>query len=255
MERLQPILNVTDIRKVYGKKGESESHALRGVSFSMNKGEFIGIMGPSGSGKTTLLNVISTLDRPTEGSIRIADTDITSMRQGELADFRARQLGFIFQDFNLLETLTVYENIALPLFLQDKPAAETESCVRKVTELLGIEAVLAKYPTDISGGQKQRAAAARALVHGPALLLGDEPTGSLDSKNAAGLLEAMKRLNENNGVSIMMVTHDAYCASYCQRILFIQDGLLYREIRRAGTREAFFKQTLEVLAEMGAAAH
>lgn len=246
-----PVVNVKNVKKVYGKKGDNQSLALNGVSFMIHEGEFVGIMGPSGSGKTTLLNVISTLDKATEGIVQIAGTDITQMKQGELSDFRSQKLGFIFQDFNLLENLTIYENIALPLSLQGVPTRNIGPKVKKVAETLGISSILAKYPSEVSGGQKQRSAAARALVHEPAIILGDEPTGSLDSKNAMSLLEAMTNLNEEQGVSIMMVTHDALSASYCGRILFIQDGELYKEIHRTGNRETFYREILDVLANIG----
>lgn len=216
-----PLVNVKSINKVYGKKEERQSHALKNVSFSIQKGEFVGIMGPSGSGKTTLLNVISTLDKATGGSIEIAGIDITKMEQGKLSDFRSEKLGFIFQDFNLLENLSIYENIALPLSRQGVLSCNIGPKVEKIADMLGISAILQKYPSEVSGGQKQRSAAARALVHEPAIILGDEPTGALDSKNVKSLLETMKNLNEEQGVSIMMVTHDPYSASYCKRILFI----------------------------------
>ncbi|PFI79095.1 ABC transporter ATP-binding protein [Bacillus cereus] len=248
----KPVVDVKNIQKVYGKKGESQSYALKGVSFSIREGEFVGIMGPSGSGKTTLLNVISTLDNATGGSVEIAGTDITKMKQGELSDFRSQKLGFIFQDFNLLENLTVYENIALPLSLQGVPSRKIGPKVETVAKMLGISAILQKYPSEISGGQKQRSAAARALVHEPAIILGDEPTGALDSKNATSLLNAMTSLNEEQDVSIMMVTHDPFSASYCQRILFIQDGELYKELHRTSDRETFYKEILNVLADLGA---
>lgn len=245
------VVDVKNVKKVYGKSGESQFYALKGVSFSILEGEFVGIMGPSGSGKTTLLNVISTLDKATEGTIRIAGSDITTMKQGALSDFRSQKLGFIFQDFNLLENLSIYENIALPLSLQGISSKKIGPMVQKVAATLGITEILQKYPSEVSGGQKQRCAAARALVHEPAIILGDEPTGALDSKNATSLLEAMTNLNENHGVSIMMVTHDAYSASYCQRILFIQDGELYKEIHRTGAREDFYREILDVLADLG----
>ncbi|MGA4501268.1 ABC transporter ATP-binding protein [Bacillus bombysepticus] len=245
------VVNVKSIQKIYGKKGGNQSHALRDVSFSIQEGEFVGIMGPSGSGKTTLLNVISTLDAATDGIVEIDGIDITKMKQGELSDFRSQKLGFIFQDFNLLENLSVYENIALPLSLQGVPSKQIGPKVKRVAEMLGISEILSKYPSEVSGGQKQRSAAARALVHEPAIILGDEPTGALDSKNATSLLEAMKNLNEEQDVSIMMVTHDPYSASYCKRILFIQDGELFKEIHRDGTREAFYKDILDVLADLG----
>ncbi|WP_242304744.1 ABC transporter ATP-binding protein [Bacillus cereus group sp. BfR-BA-01350] len=247
----RPVVDVKNVQKVYGKKGENQSYALKGLSFSIREGEFVGIMGPSGSGKTTLLNVISTLDHATDGKVEIAGTDITKMRQGALSDFRSKKLGFIFQDFNLLENLSIYENIALPLSLQGVPSRKIGPKVTKVAEMLGISAILKKYPSEVSGGQKQRSAAARALVHEPAIILGDEPTGALDSKNATSLLDAMKSLNEEQNVSIMMVTHDPFSASYCQRILFIQDGELYRELHRTTNREMFYKEILNVLADLG----
>lgn len=241
------VLHVQDLHKIYGKK--NQYHALDNVSFQMQEGEFVGIMGPSGAGKTTLLNVISTLDKASEGTIEIAGTNITTMKQNQLADFRAEQLGFIFQDFNLLENLTVYENIALPLSLQGVPSKQIKPGVAKVAQKLGIEAILEKYPVTISGGQKQRVAAARALVHEPAMILADEPTGALDSKNAKSLMETLVNLNENHAVSIMLVTHDPLSASYCGRIMFIQDGKLYKEINRTGTRSEFHQEILQVLAE------
>ncbi|GGG64394.1 ABC transporter ATP-binding protein [Paenibacillus radicis (ex Gao et al. 2016)] len=251
---IKPVIEMNKVSKIYGGKTENQVFALNDVSFTMQEGEFIGIMGASGSGKTTLLNVVSTLDHPTEGTVAIAGTDITRMKARELSDFRAQRLGFIFQEFNLLDNLTVYENVALPLSLQDLPVHQIMDRVGKVLEQLGIAELADKYPATISGGQRQRTAAARAIVHEPALLLGDEPTGSLDTKNAVGLLEQMKRLNEQQQISILMVTHDAFSASYCSRILFIQDGRLVQELYRLGSREAFYKQILNVLGDYGAAA-
>ena len=207
-------------------------------------------MGPSGSGKTTLLNVISTLDKATGGVVEIAGTDITKMKQGELSDFRSQKLGFIFQDFNLLENLSIYENIALPLSLQGVPSRNIGPKVEKVADMLGISAILQKYPSEVSGGQKQRSAAARALVHEPAIILGTSQQERLILKRDE-FTDAMTNLNQEQGVSIMMVTHDPYSASYCQRILFIQDGELYKEIHRGGTREEFYKEILDVLADLG----
>lgn len=240
------VVEINHIEKVYGKKKENHSRVLKGVTLSVKEGEFVGIMGPSGSGKTTLLNVISTLDQATSGTVKIAGTDIANMKGNALSDFRAQKLGFIFQDFNLLENLSIYENIALPLSLQGVSSKDIEGKVQGVAIKLGIEAILEKYPTAVSGGQKQ----ARALVHNPAIILADEPTGALDSKNAKSLLEAMRDLHENHHVSIMMVTHDVFSASYCERILFIQDGLLYKEIHRNGSREAFYQDILNVLGKM-----
>lgn len=243
------VVNVNGVHKVFGKRNENQYRALNGVSFDIKAGEFVGIMGPSGAGKTTLLNIVSTLDNSTDGKIEIAGTDITQMKQKQLADFRSEQLGFIFQDFNLLENLTVYENIALPLSLQGVPSRKIKPAVQEVAAKLGIEAILEKYPVTVSGGQKQRAAAARALVHEPAIILADEPTGALDSKSAKSLMEAMVHLNQNHDVSIMLVTHDPLSASYCDRILFIQDGELYREINRKGNRSEFHQDILSVLSE------
>lgn len=248
----ETVVNVKEISKVYGKKNENQYRALKDLSFEVKKGEFVGIMGPSGSGKTTLLNVLSTLDKPTTGSIEIAGKDITHLKSDQLSDFRSKELGFIFQDFNLLENLTMYENIALPLSLQDVPSREIKPKVEKIAKTLDITRILNSYPAEVSGGQKQRVAAARALVHEPAILLGDEPTGALDSKNAKSLLESMKGLNENQHVSILLVTHDAFSASYCKRILFIQDGVIYKEIHRTDSREAFYHEILDVLADFGA---
>ncbi|TSB47614.1 ABC transporter ATP-binding protein [Alkalicoccobacillus porphyridii] len=247
----QSVVHVTNVDKVYGKKGQNQFRALSNVNMDIKEGEFVGIMGPSGSGKTTLLNVISTLDSITDGQIQIDGTNITAMKANQLADFRAQKLGFIFQDFNLLESMTVYENIALPLSLQNVPSKNIEPKVQEIAKTLDIAEILEKYPAQISGGQKQRSAAARALVHNPSILLGDEPTGALDSKNATSLLETMTSLNEDHGITIMMVTHDAHAASYCKRIVLIQDGELYKEITRTGSREDFFKEILNELAELG----
>ncbi len=247
------VVEVNHVQKIYGNKGENQSVALKDISFTMKKGEFIGIMGPSGSGKTTLLNTLSTLDRSTKGDIRIAGIDITKMNNSELADFRVSTLGFIFQDFNLLENLTLYENIALPLSLQDVKAAKIKERVHTVASQLGISDILQKFPAEVSGGQKQRTAAARALVHEPAIILGDEPTGALDSKNAISLLETLTELNKKQNVSILMVTHDPQSASYCERILFIQDGELYKELKRSGDAASFYKEILSVLASFGTA--
>ncbi|WP_010050578.1 ABC transporter ATP-binding protein [Carnobacterium maltaromaticum] len=247
----ESVVSIKDVRKVYGKKNENQFEALKGLSFEIEKGEFVGIMGPSGSGKTTLLNVLATLDTATSGTIKIAGKDITHLNSDQLSDFRAAQLGFIFQDFNLLENLTMYENIALPLSLQDVTSKKIMPKVEKIAKTLDITRILNSYPTEVSGGQKQRVAAARALVHEPAILLGDEPTGALDSKNAKSLLESMKGLNEEQAVTILLVTHDAYSASYCKRILFIQDGVIFKELKRKESREEFYHEILDVLADFG----
>lgn len=242
------ILTAKNISKVYGKKGANAYTAIRDLSFTMEKGEFIGIMGPSGSGKTTLLNTIATLDPVTEGEITIGGTSLSAMNEEELSDFRSQQLGFIFQDFNLLENMSVFENIALPLSLRNTAVPKITATVQQVSSLLGINDILEKFPAEISGGQKQRTAIARALVHNPALLLADEPTGALDSKNAAILMETLSDLNKEQKVSVLMVTHDPLSASYCSRVLFIKDGKIDKELYAASNREQFYKEILAVLA-------
>ena len=245
---METIVKVKDLVKTYGKKGKSQYRALKGINFEVKKGEFVGIMGASGSGKTTLLNILSTLDVPTSGKVIINGQDITKLRKKELADFRGQEIGFIFQDYNLLDNLTNRENISLPLSLQNVKAKEIIPKVTKIAKRLGIESILSKYPTEVSGGQKQRVAAARALVHDPAILFGDEPTGALDSKSATELLKTMTDLNENDQVSILMVTHDPYSASYADRILFIQDGEIGQEIHKDNqSREEFYQKIISAL--------
>ena len=242
------VLSAAHLSKVYGKKGQKQTEALKDISFDVQEGEFLGIMGPSGSGKTTLLNLLSALDTPTTGELAIAGQQLTHLSENQLTDFRAKQIGFIFQDYNLLENLTMAQNISLPLSLQGHSGRKTKEAVEKIAAVLGIQHILASYPPEISGGQKQRVAAARALVHNPAILLGDEPTGALDSKNAKNLLETLTGLNEDYNTTILMVTHDAVSASFCKRILFIQDGVIYRELFRQGTRQEFYQEILTVLA-------
>ncbi len=245
------ILEATRLGKIYGgKAGKPATQALENVSFSLKKGEFVGIMGPSGSGKTTLLNLISTIDRPTTGKVIINNQDISALKGEQLASFRRKELGFIFQDFNLLDTLTIEENIALPLVIGKVPYKVLTKKVSEVAKALGISEVLPKYPYEVSGGEQQRAAAARAIVHDPALILADEPTGNLDSKSSKDLMEALKGLNLNQS-TILMVTHDPFVASYCQRILFIHDGKLYTQIQSGDNRQAFFQQILDVLSMLG----
>ncbi|WP_407894039.1 ABC transporter ATP-binding protein [Lacticaseibacillus sp. N501-2] len=245
----QPVVAVNGITKTYGKKNEKQFQALKGITFNVQPGEFVGIMGASGSGKTTLLNILSTLDRPTSGSVKINGQDVTSLKGDRLSDFRAKQVGFIFQDFNLLENLTARENIALPMALQNVSHAKQVTAVNQIAETLGIDAVLDHYPTELSGGQKQRVAAARALVQNPAILFGDEPTGALDSQSAKELLDTMTRLNQNQGVSILLVTHDPFSASYAQRILFIKDGQIGQELVHGDKSQAAFYQ--EILTTLG----
>lgn len=242
------VVSVKDVQKTYGKANEKQYTALKGVTFDVQRGEFVGIMGASGSGKTTLLNILSTLDKPTAGEVKINDQEISRLKGNALADFRAQEIGFMFQDFSLLENLTAYENMALPLTLQNVTGKKVREKITTIAKTLSIDAILNKYPTELSGGQKQRVAAARALVHNPAILFGDEPTGALDSKSARELLDTMAQLNEEQRVSILLVTHDPFSASYCQRILFIKDGQIGQELVRGDkTREAFYQEVLDTL--------
>lgn len=226
---MKPILNVEKVEKYYGSKS-CLTKALDQVSFQVNKGEFVGIMGPSGSGKTTLLNCISTIDAVSAGKILINDRDITQLNSKQLESFRRDELGFVFQDFNLLDTLTAYENIALALTIQNVPASKIDAAIRAAAKTLGITDVLQKYPYQMSGGQKQRVASARVLVKNPSLILADEPTGALDSKSSRMLLESFEQMNQELQSTILMVTHDSFTASYAHRILFIKDGRLFNGV-------------------------
>lgn len=247
---MNTVLSTKNLRKVYGSRGNVYT-ALHDIDLSIKEGEFVGIMGPSGAGKTTLLNIISTIDKPSGGTVTVSGEDIVKMNEEKLSVFRRNKLGFIFQDFNLLDTLTVKENIVLPLALSKVDLKEIETRLKEVSTALGITEILDKYPYEVSGGQKQRTAAARAIINKPALILADEPTGALDSKSAAELLQALSDLNEENRATIMMVTHDAIAASYCKRIVFIKDGLLFTELVRGGSRREFFQRILDVLRTMG----
>lgn len=248
---MSTILNVENLEKYYGNKGNI-TKAVDGISFEISQGEYIGIMGASGSGKTTLLNCVSTIDTATSGHIYIDDKDVTKMKSVELSEFRREKLGFVFQEYNLLDTLTAFENIALALTINRVPAGEIERRVKEIAQLLEITDVLPKYPYQISGGQKQRVAAARAIVTQPRLLLADEPTGALDSKSARMLMECFVKLNQTMRATIMVVTHDAFTASYCQRILFIKDGKIFSElVRGQKSRKAFFDQIIEVVSLLG----
>ncbi|MBI0109683.1 ABC transporter ATP-binding protein [Lactobacillus sp. W8093] len=242
------ILRVDQVTKTYGKRGEKQYQALKGINFAVNSGEFVAIMGASGSGKTTLLNILSTLDKPTTGNVFINHEDNSTLNANQLADFRSQQIGFIFQDFNLLENLTNRENIALPLSLQGISPRKIDPLVDKIATRLGIREILAKYPAEVSGGQKQRVAAARALVHEPAILLADEPTGALDSKSARELLYTMADLNQNDGITTLMVTHDPFAASFASRILFIKDGQIGEQMLKNGqSRQEFYHLLIDHL--------
>lgn len=251
------ILKARGLKKTYGSRGMSFP-ALDGVDLDVEAGEFTGIMGPSGSGKTTLLNLLSAIDRPSEGSIRFEGKDLESLKGKELSAFRRDRLGFIFQDFNLLDTLTVRENIVLPLALAGRPAREQAEAAARMSKALGIADMLDKYPWEISGGQKQRAAAARALAGKPALVLADEPTGNLDSRSSGELLSSLRALNESSGATILMVTHDAFAASYCSRIVLLKDGRIFGELRRrdatAEGRREFFDRIIDSLRKLEGAA-
>ena len=245
------ILSVEKIEKYYGNNGNI-TKAIDNISFKVDKGEFVGIMGPSGSGKTTLLNCISTIDTVTTGHIVINDQNITTLKSGKLEEFRRDKLGFIFQDFNLLDTLTGYENIALALTIQKRKSNEIDKYIKKVAEKLEITDVLKKYPFQMSGGQKQRVASARALVTDPSLILADEPTGALDSKSSRLLFDSFEKLNKEFQSTILMVTHDAFSASYAHRILFIKDGRIFNELIRGNDRrKEFFNKIIEVVTLLG----
>ena len=247
---MEPVLKIKNIEKYYGNKS-SLTKALDNISFEVKKGEFVAIMGASGSGKTTLLNCISTIDKVTSGHIYVGGEDITKLKGNQLNKFRREELGFIFQDFNLLDTLTAYENIALALSIQNVSASEIDRKIKKVAEELDIKEVLKKYPYQMSGGQKQRVASARAIVTDPKLILADEPTGALDSKSAKMLLEKFNYLDEL-GATILMVTHDAFTASYARRVIFIKDGKIFKEIHKGNdSRKEFFDKIIDVVTLLG----
>ena len=247
---MEKILRVEKLEKYYGSRS-SLTKAIDNLSFDVEQGEFVAIMGASGSGKTTLLNVISTIDNVTSGHIYVAGVDITKLKGNALNKFRREELGFIFQDFNLLDTLTAYENIALALSIQNVNAKEIDIRIKKVAEELDIKDVLKKYPYQMSGGQKQRVASARAIITDPKLILADEPTGALDSKSAKMLLEKLGFLDQL-GATILMVTHDAFTASYARRVIFIKDGKIFKEIHRGkDSRKEFFDKIIDVVTLLG----
>lgn len=246
----RPVLSCQDVEKIYGSR-DNVTRALDGVSFDVAAGEYLAVMGPSGSGKTTMLNCVSTIDRPTSGHIYVDGQDITALRAGQLSKFRRERLGFVFQDSNLLDTLTARENIALALTINHVPAKEVVARVTGVAQRLGVSEVLDKFPHEMSGGQKQRVAAARAIVTDPSLVLADEPTGALDSRNSRLLLESLEELN-NAGATIIMVTHDSFAASYARRALFLKDGRVWNElVRGSKTRKQFFNEIMDVVSFLG----
>lgn len=246
------ILDVKNIVKIYGESsGEGSTTALGGVSLSVKEGEFIAVMGPSGSGKTTLLNVLSGIDQPTSGEVVISGQEISEMKEDELALFRRKKLGFVFQDFNLLDSLTVKENILLPMVLEKKMVAEMEEKLDYLAKLFEIDPILPKYPYTISGGQQQRTAVSRALVNEPAILFADEPTGNLDSKSSAVIMECFEKIVKELTTTVLLVTHDVFAASYCQKVVFIKDGLIHSMIVNKGSRKEFLNQIMDNLAVLG----
>lgn len=248
---MNEILRISNVKKFYGTK-TNITKAVNGITFSVKDGEFVAIMGASGSGKTTLLNCISTIDTVTSGNIYLDEIDITELKESELADFRKKNLGFIFQDFNLLDTLTIEENIALSLIINEEDPDQIDPKILDIAKKLGIEDILEKFPYEVSGGQKQRCACARALINEPQLILADEPTGALDSKSSRRLLETMSEMNEKLSATILMVTHDPFSASFCKRILFLKDGRIFNELQRGNkSRKEFFNEILDVLTLLG----
>lgn len=248
---MNEVLRLEHIQKYYGNQGNL-TKAINDISFTVNTGEFVGIMGASGSGKTTMLNCISTIDTVSGGHIFLDGTDVTQIKEKELARFRRENLGFVFQDYNLLDTLTISENIALALTINKIPAGQIDVKVHEMAERLNITDILDKYPYQVSGGQRQRCACARAIIHQPKLLLADEPTGALDSHSSQMLLSTIQKINHQIGATILMVTHDVFSASYADRILFLKDGLIFTELLKGNdSRKVFFDKILNVLTMMG----
>lgn len=252
MEILDKLLQVQEVYKTYGK-GKSETEALKGITFDVLPGEFLGIMGASGSGKTTLLNCIATMTKPTSGQILLEGKNISSFKSSQLAEYRGDKIGYLFQQFELLDNLTARENIILPLYIHGENPEKQDLELQQLAMQFDIEDVLNKFPSELSGGQKQRVAAARALISNPRIVLADEPTGALDTKNAKILMEKLSSVNQTNESTILMVTHDANAASFCSRILFIQDGVIFHELRKqvpGETRDSFYQRILTVMAQL-----
>lgn len=250
---MEPVLKIESLKKYYGKL-KSQTKALNGMTFQVMPGEFLGIMGSSGSGKSTLLNCIATVTQPTSGSILMNGRQIQTLKGAALADYRGKEIGYLFQNFELLDNLTGQENILLPLSLHGVPEKESRERLEQLTAYLEIKEVLSKFPAQMSGGEKQRIAAARALILNPGVILADEPTGALDSKNAKALMEKLFGLNQKDHATILMVTHDSNAASYCSRILFIQDGMIFHELRRnipEESRQDFYARILKIMAQLG----
>ncbi|WP_417898160.1 ABC transporter ATP-binding protein [Bacillus haimaensis] len=252
----EPILKASKLVKIYGEStGEGSTKAIDGVDLSINKGEFIAIMGPSGSGKTTLLHMLSGIDKPTSGEVEIKGRKISSMNGEELAVFRRKQLGFVFQEFNLLDSLTVRENILVPMVLEKRVAKDMDEKVNELAHLFGINTILSKYPFKISGGQQQRTAVSRALVNDPSIIFADEPTGNLDSKSSSVIMECFEKIVVELQTTVLVVTHDVFAASYCRKVVFIKDGRIDSYIVRKGERKEFLDQIMDNLAVLGGRSH
>ena len=249
---MSEILKLNNLSKDYGIKG-FKTRVLNNISLTVDEGEFLSIMGPSGAGKTTLLNLLSTLDKPTKGEILLDGVDLTKVKNKELSNIRKDKIGFIFQDYSLLDNMTLMDNIALPLALGRKRSREIEEKVIKMAEVFGLNEHLKKYPYELSGGQKQRGAAARALITNPKVIFADEPTGALDSKSSIDLLECLKRVNEKNKATIIMVTHDAFCASYSNKVYMLSDGEIKCQLNRGHDRKEFYGKIIDLLATLGGA--
>ncbi|MBL4935976.1 ABC transporter ATP-binding protein [Clostridium sp. YIM B02515] len=246
------ILEVNKLTKIYGgERGQVSVKAVNNISFTVEEGEFIGIMGPSGSGKTTLLNVISGIAKPTSGFVKISNKNINEMSKNELAIFRRKELGFVFQEFNLLDSLSLKENIMLPMILDKKPADYMEQKVEETMSLFGIYDIAYKYPYNVSGGQQQRAAVSRAIINDPSIIYADEPTGNLDSKSSKSIMECFEKMNKEFENTILVVTHDVFSASYCNKVIFIKDGMLHSSIDKKGSRKEFFDEIMNSLALLG----
>ncbi|OZI13351.1 bacitracin ABC transporter ATP-binding protein [Bacillaceae bacterium SAS-127] len=249
------ILEATKIHKSYGNKFNKQE-VLKGIDLNIEKGEFVSIMGASGSGKTTLLNVLSSIDQVSLGNIKINGKEMTNMKEKQLAEFRKHHLGFIFQDYNLLDTLTVKENILLPLSIMKVSKQEADQRFQALAMELGIQELKDKYPSEISGGQKQRTSAARAFIHHPSIIFADEPTGALDSKSASDLLNKLSELNQKRQATIIMVTHDPVAASYCSRVIFIKDGQIYTQLNKGNEdRQVFFQDIMKTQGVLGGVQH
>lgn len=244
------IIETHDLKKVYGQRG-AQYQALKGINLNVEEGEFLGVMGPSGSGKTTLLNLISTIDRQTSGEIFFKGRDMASIKNKDLSRFRRDNIGFIFQDYNLLDNMSIEDNISLPLALNKVPHTEIREKVNRLSRFFGIEAQIKKYPYQLSGGQKQRVAAARALITSPAVIFADEPTGALDSKSATELLNCLSDMNSRFNTTIIMVTHDAFAASFCKRVLFLADGQIHAKLNQNTSRKELYQRILNMMASLG----